>query len=59
MIKELKIAVDRIKESYKNKLDKMGNVIFDYREKRLEVYEKETRQFQDKRSLSDSRNLPT
>lgn len=40
MIKVLKIAVDRIKESYENKLNKMEKVIFDYRGKRFEVYEK-------------------
>lgn len=57
-IKKLKIAVDGIKESYENKLDEMSkNIIFEYREKRFEVYEKDTMQFfEDKRSLSDSKN---
>lgn len=32
--KKLKIAVDGIKESHENKLDTMGNVIFDYRGKK-------------------------
>lgn len=63
MIEELKIAVDRIKESYENKVDQMENVIFDCREREregtCEVHDKETRQFEDKRSLSDSKNLPT
>lgn len=36
MIEELKIAVDRIKESYENKVDQMENVIFDCRERERE-----------------------
>lgn len=31
MIKELKIAVDGPEETFENKLDEMGSVIFDYR----------------------------
>lgn len=37
MIKELKIGVEWIKESYENKLDKIGIVVFDYREKKKDL----------------------
>lgn len=61
LIKELKIAVDGPEDTFENKLDEMGSVIFDYRgekKKDFEVYEKEMRQFEDERSDSRGTCLP-